>query len=330
MTSQVNPYNIDGTYPIAGQDNDSQGFRDNFTNTVNNFAFVKSEIEDLQARAVLKSALTNSTLDNSMAYAKIIDAQLQSYSEAFYEAAPGSYVVNYNRGNAQQITTNQSGNITFQNWPAPGQLGRITLRVTVDNPAHKITLPANCVLGAINTIAGISGLTITYPAAGDYFYEFLTTTEGAEIFAYELGRDSSIAAITDETAARITGDATNATAITNEATARSNGDAANATAIAAEKARAEAEEAILSGRINTEVAARTNGDATNATAIMAEQTRAVAAESTLTTSVANEVARAQAAEGVLTNSVTALLAEVQSLKDRVTALEAANNPPANP
>ena len=31
MTSSINPNNIDGTYPIAGQDNDSQGFRDNFT-----------------------------------------------------------------------------------------------------------------------------------------------------------------------------------------------------------------------------------------------------------------------------------------------------------
>ena len=187
MTSQVNPFNIDGTYPIAGQDNDSQGFRDNFTNTVNNFAFVKSEIEDLQARAVLKGALTNSTLDNSMAYAKIIDAQMQSYSEAFYEAVPGSYIVDYNRGNAQQITTNQSGSITFQNWPAAGQLGRITLRVTVTNLAHKITLPVSCNLGSIDSIAGISGLTITYPADGDYFYEFISTDGGIRVFVHELG-----------------------------------------------------------------------------------------------------------------------------------------------
>ena len=62
MTSQVNPNNIDGTYPVAGQDNDSQGFRDNFTNIRNNLTFAKAEIEDLQNKAVLKSALTNTTL----------------------------------------------------------------------------------------------------------------------------------------------------------------------------------------------------------------------------------------------------------------------------
>ena len=39
MASLVNPSNINGNFPIAGQDNDSQGFRDNFTNIRNNFAF---------------------------------------------------------------------------------------------------------------------------------------------------------------------------------------------------------------------------------------------------------------------------------------------------
>jgi hypothetical protein len=31
MTSQINTSQIDETYPKAGQDNNSQGFRDNFT-----------------------------------------------------------------------------------------------------------------------------------------------------------------------------------------------------------------------------------------------------------------------------------------------------------
>jgi len=31
MTSAINIDNISGTFPVAGQDNNSQGFRDNFT-----------------------------------------------------------------------------------------------------------------------------------------------------------------------------------------------------------------------------------------------------------------------------------------------------------
>ena len=69
--SSINPNNIDGTYPIAGQDNDSQGFRDNFTNIKNNFTFAYDELTDLQSKAVLKSALNGSTLDNTLTYTSL-------------------------------------------------------------------------------------------------------------------------------------------------------------------------------------------------------------------------------------------------------------------
>ena len=52
MASNINANNIDGTYPIAGVDNDSQGFRTNFTNIKNNFTYAKNEITDLQAKAI--------------------------------------------------------------------------------------------------------------------------------------------------------------------------------------------------------------------------------------------------------------------------------------
>lgn len=48
MSSNINPNNINGNFPVAGQDNDSQGFRDNFTNILNNFSFAASEVTDLQ------------------------------------------------------------------------------------------------------------------------------------------------------------------------------------------------------------------------------------------------------------------------------------------
>lgn len=48
MASNINPTNIDITYPIAGQDNDTQGFRDNFSSIKNNFLVAASEISSLQ------------------------------------------------------------------------------------------------------------------------------------------------------------------------------------------------------------------------------------------------------------------------------------------
>ena len=66
MTSAINPNNIDGQYPVAGQDNNSQGFRDNFTNTKTNFQYAKDEITQLQNASLLKSALPGSSLNNNM------------------------------------------------------------------------------------------------------------------------------------------------------------------------------------------------------------------------------------------------------------------------
>lgn len=48
MTSRINPNSIDITFPISNQDNNSQGFRDNFTNIRNNLVYAKAEITELQ------------------------------------------------------------------------------------------------------------------------------------------------------------------------------------------------------------------------------------------------------------------------------------------
>ena len=48
MASNINTGNVDATYPKAGQDNDSQGFRDNFNAIKNNLQHAKDEIETLQ------------------------------------------------------------------------------------------------------------------------------------------------------------------------------------------------------------------------------------------------------------------------------------------
>jgi len=48
MASDIVPGNIDGTYSKAGQDNSSQGFRDNFSEIKTNFTTTATEITDLQ------------------------------------------------------------------------------------------------------------------------------------------------------------------------------------------------------------------------------------------------------------------------------------------
>ena len=58
MASQINPNNIDTTFPIAGQDNDTQGFRTNYINIKNNFTTAASEISQLQANSAISITST--------------------------------------------------------------------------------------------------------------------------------------------------------------------------------------------------------------------------------------------------------------------------------
>jgi hypothetical protein len=53
MPSTINSNNINVLYPIAGQDNDTQGFRDNFRNIKNNLTTASQEITALQSNVDL-------------------------------------------------------------------------------------------------------------------------------------------------------------------------------------------------------------------------------------------------------------------------------------
>jgi len=57
--SNINPDNIDSNFPIQGQDNPSQGFRDNFSAIKNQFLVAKSEIEGLANNPVGVVTATN-------------------------------------------------------------------------------------------------------------------------------------------------------------------------------------------------------------------------------------------------------------------------------
>ena len=67
MASNINPTTINITYPIAGQDNDTQGFRDNFSGIKNNFSVAQSEISALQANSAISITTTTIPVSNSAA-----------------------------------------------------------------------------------------------------------------------------------------------------------------------------------------------------------------------------------------------------------------------
>jgi hypothetical protein len=192
MTSAINPNNIDGTYPVAGQDNNSQGFRDNFTNIKTNFQFAEDEITDLQNNVVLKSALSGTTLDNDMLGSGLSNAVLNDmgYTLLSLGTTGGSVTINYAVGTYQTMTTNASTSLAFTNFPPAGVAGEVYFQITVASIAHTLTLPAVVSLG-LTGIQGISGQVITFGATGTYNFRFTTSDGGTTVTVYDLNRSLS-------------------------------------------------------------------------------------------------------------------------------------------
>ena len=184
MASNIVPGNIDGTYPVAGQDNSSQGFRDNFTATKNNFTQAKIEIEDLQANKASTNSTSNFT-DNI-----VQRAQLKDCSETVYNHGnvSGSLTLNHENSHYQTVTTTGAITLAFSNFPISGQLGRILLDINISSVAHTITLPS-AVLVADNVTGGDgSSDSITLVNSGRYLYEFMSPDGGTTILMHQLGK----------------------------------------------------------------------------------------------------------------------------------------------
>jgi len=188
MTSAINPNNIDIEYPIAGQDNNTQGFRTNFTNIKNNFQAAETEINDLQTKVLLKSSLTGGILNNDLSGSLIYNGQIQDFSLTRVALGTVSGVATINYASAHYHTVTTGGNVVliFTNFPPAGTMGIVKVQVTVTSVGHNLQLPSTVTVNntgiqglTVNVITGVS--TIAFAAAGVYEFAFETYTNGSTI-----------------------------------------------------------------------------------------------------------------------------------------------------
>jgi hypothetical protein len=142
MTSAINYTAIITTFPVAGKDNDSQGFRDNFTATSVGLQTAKSEITDLQSKALLSASLgaNPTTVTNDLLGSTISNGVYnQFYGKVYTSTVTGTANVDLHNGPFQKLSLNSvtQGNtvLNFTNWPTAGQWGviRIMLLGNVSN-----------------------------------------------------------------------------------------------------------------------------------------------------------------------------------------------------
>ena len=185
MTSQINPNNINGEYPVAGQDNNTQGFRDNFTNIRVNFQYAETEITNLQANSISKVSTSVNEFNDSVVYG----ARLQNtgYIQLNRGNVAPTANINYAAGSYQTITANAATTLNFTNLPAAGNTAVITLAinaVAANSTANPYTLTVANVNNSSSGITGYSGGVLSFPrtnttSAGTHTYQFVTDDNGS-------------------------------------------------------------------------------------------------------------------------------------------------------
>ena len=173
--STINTNSIDANYPIPGQNNSTQGFRNNFAAIKQNLNLASSEITDLQNKVVLKSALANSTLNNDMANTLISNASTLGFRATTYNlgnAITGTVTVDLTLGDMQY--GNLAGNIllNFGSWAPTNTVSNVTLQLGRPNNSadFSITFPTeaqfseNYGWNLVENSADANGLaTLTFP-----------------------------------------------------------------------------------------------------------------------------------------------------------------------
>lgn len=147
--STINTNGIDVNYPIPGQNNSSQGFRNNFAAIKTNLNLAANEISDLQNKVVVKSALENTTINNDMANTLISNASTRSFRATTYNlgnALSGTVLVDVSLGDVQYGTV--AGNVTFEfgGWAPTGTQSNVQLQLNVSNSQAVINFPSEILL----------------------------------------------------------------------------------------------------------------------------------------------------------------------------------------
>ncbi len=146
MTSQISSLyiNIDETYPVAGVDNDTQGFRDNFDIIKSSLALASSEITELQ-NTTAKTNASNDFAGNTLTNTILVTATEKSYAPGVF--SEGTPQLQLRNGGHQRIVLDADDLNIVLSWKPTASLdlednryGRMLVEVTTANAQDEFSV----------------------------------------------------------------------------------------------------------------------------------------------------------------------------------------------
>ena len=136
MTSNINYLSINENFPVAGEDNDTQTFRDNFDTIKNSLRAGQEEITTLQANtAGLQLVETENGSDfggREISNVTLRNTLIKSYGGGIIPGDVTTLTVDYENGGYQKYQFAGNIDIDFQNFPdniTTGGLGKVVLEL---------------------------------------------------------------------------------------------------------------------------------------------------------------------------------------------------------
>ena len=185
MASNINETGVNTEYPRAGEDNDSQGFRDNFSVISSNFVAAKSEIESLQTNSAKLNA-GNDFLGNDVSGANLIANTTKLYAGG---TITGPQNVSFTNGNYQTFTIGASLTLTFADWPTANKVGKIRLVLldTLGDSTTRTVTWATSGGGTIKTGPGWPSPFVVESNVNPVVVDFWTSDGGTTVYAEYVG-----------------------------------------------------------------------------------------------------------------------------------------------
>lgn len=204
MASNISSSTIDATYPVAGVDNDTQGFRDNFAIIKQNFAYAAGEITDLQNNAARKDE------NNDFQGSHIVDASLEVCTETYFNKGAVTVAsitvddtdvdpeISFLDGRYQSVQVNigeEEPGLTFtlSNWPnteVENRLAKLTVELTCADTSAK-TVDFNTTGGVVKKSSNWPTTFLVDGVENPIIVEFWTYNGGLTVFAEYKGRFSA-------------------------------------------------------------------------------------------------------------------------------------------
>lgn len=178
---------INQQYPTAGQDNDSQGFRDNFKNIAQALTAADEDIDYLKLNSV-KLTSTNDFNNNI-----IKQVSFQDCSDIIFDDTAtiqlGDVVVDYRNGGYQKFKVSEgSHRFTVSNWPPDQTSGHLTLSITTASSG--ITYVDFGATNLINLGPGV--LPLNMPSGIPQVFELWNDNNGVTEYVFVKGINEKI------------------------------------------------------------------------------------------------------------------------------------------